>query len=278
MRQNDERGFIVLWRKTLDSWMWTLPAAYRVLAIHCVLRANWKDKSWWNGTETILIKRGSFYTSRHTLAKELGLTESCIERGLKALKSNTFLDSRSDSKGRLITIVNYERYQNIPTTTEHPSEPLSGQVADSDRTGSGQVADTNNNNNHKNHKNQGVQPPSEVPLSWSDVVAERHPLTHKSQFSKWRGAVEDLVGIGKTMPDLLNKIRGLPANSNAWDLTKLYQPKPAKDTRPSDYTPPSVRRRRCECPVCGTEGEASGTFIPTCPNCETPVEMVVKGG
>ncbi len=50
--------------------------------------------------------------------------------------------------------------------------------------------------------------------AWSDVVQGCHPLTARSLFNKWRGAVDDLIAIGRPMPEIIERIRSLPKDRN----------------------------------------------------------------
>ena len=133
-------SFIILDRKILD-WQWYQnPRIFRVF-LHCLLKANWKDKKWM-GKE---IKRGSFVTSQLKLSKELGLDRSAIQRSLKALESEQCLVSKTSNKFTTITICNYDSYQSIKNVDEH-------QMSTKRASNEHQMSTTNNNNN-KNKEN-----------------------------------------------------------------------------------------------------------------------------
>lgn len=69
------------------------------------------------------IPRGSFVTSLDSLAKELGLSVQEIRTALKRLISTGELTSKSTNKYRIITVVNYEMYQQV---NKQPNSPLTG--------------------------------------------------------------------------------------------------------------------------------------------------------
>lgn len=69
------------------------------------------------------IPRGSFVTSLDSLAKELGLSVQEIRTALKHLISTGELTSKSTNKYRIITVVNYEMYQQV---NKQPNSPLTG--------------------------------------------------------------------------------------------------------------------------------------------------------
>jgi hypothetical protein len=78
-----------------------------VLFIHCLLKANYNDKKW-HGIE---IKRGSFITSLRTLSKETHLSIQQTRTSLDKLISTNEITNKSTSHYRVITIVNFNKYQ-----------------------------------------------------------------------------------------------------------------------------------------------------------------------
>jgi hypothetical protein len=99
-------GFIVLYRSLLN-WEWYTDPNTTRLFIHCLLRANHKDKRW----QGIVINRASFVTSHSILANELGLTISQIRTSINKLKSTGEIAHKSHNKYGIITILKYDNYQ-----------------------------------------------------------------------------------------------------------------------------------------------------------------------
>lgn len=66
------------------------------------------------------IPRGSFVTSLDSLAKELGLTVQEVRTALKHLISTGELTSKSNNKYRIITVENYELYQQVNKQLNNP--------------------------------------------------------------------------------------------------------------------------------------------------------------
>jgi len=100
-------GFIKLYRQLLD-WEWYTDINTKILFIHCLLKANYKTKKYQKNT----VKKGSFVTSLESLSKETGLTVQQIRTALNHLISTGELTSESSNKNRIITVVNYEKFQN----------------------------------------------------------------------------------------------------------------------------------------------------------------------
>lgn len=96
-------------------WEWYKDSNTKDLFIHCLLKANWKDGRF----EGVEIKRGSFATSLNTLQKELGLSKQQVRTALKHLISTHELTQVTYPKFSVITIVNYELYQQINTVANN---------------------------------------------------------------------------------------------------------------------------------------------------------------
>lgn len=108
-----ENEFVKLNRKILN-WEWYSDPCTRAVFIHCLLKANWKSGRW----KGYAYRRGQFITSLSSLAGELGLSVRNVRTALSHLKSTGELTDWSDSKVRVITVTNYDRYQSrdqLPT-------------------------------------------------------------------------------------------------------------------------------------------------------------------
>lgn len=102
------RGWIKLHRSFLD-WEWYKDSNTKAVFIHLLLIANIEDKIF-QGT---LIKRGETATSYRSLSTSLALSERQTRTAIDHLKSTGEVTIRRCSKFSLITIVNYEKYQEI---------------------------------------------------------------------------------------------------------------------------------------------------------------------
>jgi len=108
-------SWIKIYRKFL-KWEWYDDINVKVLFLHCLLKANYKDKKW-HGIE---IKRGSFLTTIRGLAKETGLTPMQIRTALNKLKTTHEITQSSNTNYTVITISNYEKYQTNNTQDNKP--------------------------------------------------------------------------------------------------------------------------------------------------------------
>lgn len=101
--------YIKLHRSMLE-WEWYGNINTKVLFIHMLLRANWKERKF----EGKVIERGSFVSSIDNLSKETDLTKDEVRTALKHLISTNEITKQSFSKFTVFTVNNYDEYQDIP--------------------------------------------------------------------------------------------------------------------------------------------------------------------
>lgn len=139
--ERENTGFISLWRCVTD-WEWYTDVNTFKLFIHCLLKANFKDKSW----QGIRIERGSFITSLDNLAFETGLSKMQVRTAIKKLKLTHEITHKTTSHYSIITVNNYNSYQ--PNNTQ-----VNTQITYKQHTSNTQVTLTNNDNNVNNDNN-----------------------------------------------------------------------------------------------------------------------------
>lgn len=114
-------GWVKLHRQILD-WEWYSDNnAFRVF-MHLLLKANHKEKRY----KGIELNVGSMVTSRDILSLETGLSVQQIRTALDKLKSTNEITIQSNSKGTIIQVVNYEKYQ-VATNESTNEQPTNNQ-------------------------------------------------------------------------------------------------------------------------------------------------------
>jgi len=108
-------GFIQLHRKLME-WEWYTDQKTFKVFLHCLLKANFKDKQWRGST----IKRGQFVTSISHLASETGLTVKQVRTALDNLESTGEVGKQSTSLNTCITVIYYDKYQSEGKPMEQP--------------------------------------------------------------------------------------------------------------------------------------------------------------
>lgn len=129
----NENGFIKIYRKILN-WEWSKKPNTVALWLYCLIKANWTNGKF-EGHE---IPRGSFVTSLKSLSKETGLTMQQTKTSLNHLISTRCITNKSYSKYRVITVINYDLYQDI-------NKDINKQLTNNQQT-------TNNNIRNKEYK------------------------------------------------------------------------------------------------------------------------------
>lgn len=99
-------GYIKLYRKMLE-WGWYDDTNTKVVFLHLLLTANYKDTEW----HGIPLKRGDVVTSIHKLATDLKLSDQNVRTALSHLKLTGEITSKSHIKFSIISIKNYNQYQ-----------------------------------------------------------------------------------------------------------------------------------------------------------------------
>ena len=131
-------GWVKVHRKILENPLFKNPKLF-TLWVYLLLRANHSDGKAMIGNQVVPIKRGQFLTGRKKLSEALDIPESTLERLLSVLESERQIGQQKLNKFRLISITNYDLYQD----------------SDNKWTTSGQQVDTNKNvKNEKNDKNE----------------------------------------------------------------------------------------------------------------------------
>ena len=99
-------GWVKFFRKMVD-WEWYTDIPCKILFIHLLLVANHKPSRW----KGVSVKRGQRLTGRKALAEETGLSEQEIRTAINKLKSTGEITINPTNKFTLITVCNYDEYQ-----------------------------------------------------------------------------------------------------------------------------------------------------------------------
>ena len=99
-------GWIKLHRK-FTKWGWYQKSEMVHLFLHFLLLAN-HDENEWQG---MTIKKGQFITGLKKLKQDTGISAQTLRTCIGRLKSTSEITSKSTNRFRLITIKNWEQYQ-----------------------------------------------------------------------------------------------------------------------------------------------------------------------
>jgi len=149
MGMGTENGYIKSYRSTIEK-PWYSKSAYFHLWHHLLYSATYKEMEVFFNNTTLKLKPGQLITGRKALSRDTGINESKIERILTYFeKTEQQIEQQKTNKNRLITVLNWEKYQSTEQQTE--------QQVNNNRTTGEQQMNTNKNikkdNNEKNEKN-----------------------------------------------------------------------------------------------------------------------------
>ena len=109
-----ERGYVKIWRKILESQVFTSPNLLKVW-LWCLLRADHKG-SWvtvktGRGSSEVWVGPGQFIYGRDSAAKKLSMKPSALRNRIKKLETLQNLTCQTDRQYSIITICNWEEFQ-----------------------------------------------------------------------------------------------------------------------------------------------------------------------
>lgn len=197
-------GWISLHRKLLDKPIWkNSTPEQKVILITLLLLANHEDAEWDWGGKRFKVGKGEFVTSLESIRKSAGKQVSIqqIRTAIDRFKTMQFLTYKATKSGRIITILNYCKYQPTPNGDQQREK----------QTGNKQVTTNNKDNNAIKLKYKVKVPiPENIYLTpemanyaksknWTqdaEVEFERFATHHKSKGSKfndWYAAFQKWV-------------------------------------------------------------------------------------
>ena len=112
-------GYIKLWRQTLDNPVVLKDADHLAIWTWLLMKANWEKSYCKFGREVIELHPGQLPPiSRKTISEQLRVTESKVQRTLKEFESEHMIEQRTNHQYRLITIVEWNKYQSSEQRSE----------------------------------------------------------------------------------------------------------------------------------------------------------------
>ena len=107
-----DSGWVKLWRKSTDSGLMQNPDLW-LFWCWCLLKATHKPKKQMVGFQVVELQPGQFVFGRKKAATELPLSEQTVRTCVKKLETLQNLTIKSTNKFSIITIVNWDAYQEI---------------------------------------------------------------------------------------------------------------------------------------------------------------------
>ena len=225
-------GFIILHRKILSSAIFRNPNDLKIW-VWVLLRANHSASNFfWNGEE-ISINRGQFIYGIFTSSEELSMNPSTVYKILKKLEKAGMISIKSNNKNSLLSVINYECYQNNDIQKEKPSK---NQVKTKEKR-----SNTDNNITNKQEEQYIIGKPS----SLQDVILYFEELKESNQAESFFDYFESngwKVGGKAPMKNWKASARNWIRNSKKWGTNGTIN----STTRKSDQTSRSTYGKSAE--------------------------------
>lgn len=149
-------GYISLHRKIQDCFLWYSdePFDRRSAWIDLLLLVNHEEKEIVFDGNKIVVSKGQKITSIRFLANRWHWSTTKVRKYLELLKSENMIEIESDNKKTLLTVVNYEFYQNTKHTentqkTHRNDSEITQKIHENDA----EITQKNTNNNDNNVNN-----------------------------------------------------------------------------------------------------------------------------
>lgn len=116
------KGYIKLHRDIVDHWLWLEPKHLKAW-LYLLCKAAWEPKTIpFNKDESVTIGRGQILTTIRQLMGQWGYYAQATLDFLNVLEKEGMITRESHSKFSIITIVNYDKYQDDDEKTERKTE------------------------------------------------------------------------------------------------------------------------------------------------------------
>lgn len=162
MSEDSKPGFIAIFRKIQDHWIWDDAERFRAW-IDILISAQFHDSKVYIDGKLINVPRGSWFISQKSLETRWGWSKTKIRYFIRTLIEQGMITTEGTPRGTIITVVNYEVYQNPGTakntakdTAESTPKNTAGNTLDD--TSEGTHTNKGNNGNKVNKKKKTASP------------------------------------------------------------------------------------------------------------------------
>lgn len=130
-------SWIKIFRSFLQ-WQWFGKPEMVQLFVYLLLKASSEDRKW----QGISIKRGQVVTSNGSIRRETNLSEQQIRTCIKRLISTGEITYQATNRYVIVTICNYDRYQECKLAINEPGNVLANEQSTSNQRASNEQATT----------------------------------------------------------------------------------------------------------------------------------------
>ena len=214
-------GWIKLYRKTTDHWIWKYREPYdrRSAWQYIILEAYFCDSTVAHKGEIIHVGRGQFPTSIRDLAEQWMWSKGKVQRFLNELENERMIELKRTKNGTLLTVVNYGFYQGyedsngtlIGTLTGTPT----GHSRDADGYTHGTLTGHNiRNKEYKENKELKKERTKEDKKEGTNVPKKKEPVVYYPNNEELNRAFVEFLKMRKTIKKPLETKTGITRAMN----------------------------------------------------------------
>lgn len=217
-------GWIKSFRRSVGSLPWSSGDLFKLWHL-CLYKASFDDRHITFNGMVVPLNRGQFVTGRTAMRDQMNdgvkpaqqVNSSFVWRGLKKFEKAGMLNISSNPKYSVITIVNWDKYQE------------SEQLPNSYRTATEQQTDTNKNyKNEKNEKKSTLHRPAEAEpvVNYANVIAYLNKKSgkHFRDTETNRKLIRSRLNEGFSKDDIKTAIDHVVAGWKGTEMERYIQP------------------------------------------------------
>ena len=218
-------GYILLYRQITENPLWKEKPFHPAMAwIDLLMKANFKDTTTVINGETIVLKRGQLFRSIDSLATDWGWSRNRVYRFLQNAKRNKMCNTNGTPNGTLITIENYETYQDGRNKVGTPNGTTNG---------------TTDGTQYKESKRKINKERDSVPPSLADVSKYVQQMGYRMDPE----AFYDYYAATNWTKKSGQKIRDWKAAVRTWERReKNYEKEKDPPGKPAQIEPPKYKQ------------------------------------
>ena len=194
MSDKEKVGFIAVYRKIQDHWIWTDPDRLRAW-LDIIISAQFHDSELMTRGVKITVPIGSWFVSVKTLEKRWGWSRGKILRFFRLLSADGMLNTKRTQNGYLLTVINYGVYQKGGYPNNHSDSNTDKQPNSNSDGNSG----SNSDGKHTNNYNKGNKVTKKKTVDFSKYTFSEEEMASMPDDDEeywkeaWRRKAEGLI-------------------------------------------------------------------------------------
>ena len=216
-------GFIYLWRKLRDSPIYSNSKAVHIW-VECLMRASYKGRKFYKGRDKVELEPGQFIMGYQEFGDSINIPASTVHFWLKEFAEEGMVERKSNAKGTIVTIKNWDDYQNLErqmnaNQTTDECKPNGNRTLDESYNKDNKVKNDNTSGDNfaaKKKSNGRYEYPDEY-----EKIYDLYPKnngTKKAGHSKWKARRKD----GVTQDDLVEAVKNYTKMCDLTDKEMTY--------------------------------------------------------